>query len=321
MVRFSRHSLTVLLTVLSVGGMPSVLHAADIDRNVLAERVTKLSRGTQWKPVEAIPINFVTHHPQGMVKIGDTLFVSSVEIKEPTKRFPQPVDGYDRDTGAGVGHLFKIDMKGNLIADITLGEGAIYHPGGIDYDGRYIWVPVAEYRPNSRSIVYRVDPETMKAEEMFRFADHVGGVVHDTDDNSLHGVSWGSRRFYRWTLDDSGKPTNASEAPEKLRRMNTSHYLDYQDCKYVGGHRMLCSGVTEMRVTPDAAPFRLGGLDLVNLSDGRPIFQTPVLLWTAGGMDMTHNPVWMEPSEAGIRGYFMPEDDKSVLYIYEAEVK
>jgi len=29
----------------------------------------------------------------------------------------------------------------------------------------------------------------------------------------------------------------------------------------------------------------------------------------------------MEPSDAGIRGYFMPEDDKSTLYIYEAEVK
>jgi hypothetical protein len=295
--------------------------AAEPDRDALAERVTKLSRGTQWKPVSAVPINFLTHHPQGMVKIGDTLFVSSVEIKEPTKRFPQPVDGYDRDTGAGVGHLFKIDMKGNLIADITLGEGTIYHPGGIDFDGKHIWVPVAEYRPNSRSIVYRVDPETMKAEEMFRFPDHVGGVVHNTDDKSLHGVSWGSRRFYRWSLDDSGKPTNANESPEKLRALNTSHYLDYQDCKYAGKSRMLCSGVTEMRVTPEAAPFRLGGLDLVNLADGRPIFQTPVLLWTASGFDMTHNPVWMETSDAGIRGYFMPEDDKSTLYIYETEVK
>ncbi|MBQ0820510.1 DUF6454 family protein [Microvirga terrae] len=318
---FSRRGLATMLTMLCLGAMPAALMAAEPDRNVLAERVTKLSRGTQWKPVSAVPINFLTHHPQGMVKIGDTLFVSSVEIKEPTKRFPQPVDGYDRDTGAGVGHLFKLDMKGNLIADLTLGEGTIYHPGGIDYDGKYIWVPVAEYRPNSRSIVYRVDPETMKAEEMFRFSDHVGGVVHNTDDKTLHGVSWGSRRFYRWSLDESGKPTNASEAPEKLRTLNTSHYLDYQDCKYAGKSRMLCSGVTEMRVTPDAPLFRLGGLDLVSLSDGRPIAQTPVLLWTAGGMDMTHNPVWMEASDSGIRGYFMPEDDKSTLYIYETEVK
>jgi len=318
---FSIRHLTMLLAILGLGIMPSALKAADNDREILADRVTKLSRGTQWKPVAAIPINFPTFHPQGMVKIGDTLFVTAVEIKEPTKRFPQPVDGYDRDTGAGVGHLFKIDMKGNLISEITLGEGSIYHPGGIDYDGRSIWVPVAEYRPNSRSIIYRVDPETMKAEEVFRFADHIGGLVRDTDDNSLHGVSWGSRRFYHWPLDPNGKPTNANEAPEKLRTLNTSHYLDYQDCKYAGQHRMLCSGVTEMRVTSDAPLFRLGGLDLVSLADGRPLFQTPVLLWTASGFDMTHNPVWMETSDAGIRGYFIPEDDKSTLYIYETEVK
>ncbi|AWM89061.1 hypothetical protein C4E04_08265 [Microvirga sp. 17 mud 1-3] len=299
----------------------SAAWAADGNRDLLAERVMKLSRSTQWKPVEAVPINFPTFHPQGMVKIGDALYVSSVEIKTPTKRFPQPVDGFDRDTGEGVAHLFKIDLKGNLVSEITLGEGAVYHPGGIDYDGRYIWVPVAEYRPNSRSIIYRVDPQTMQATEMFRFNDHIGGLVHDTDDNSLHGVSWGSRRFYRWPLGQDGKPTNADEAPEKLRKLNTSHYLDYQDCKYAGSHRMLCSGVTEMRVTTEGPLFRLGGLDLVSLTDGRPLFQTPILLWTASGYDMTHNPVWMETSDAGIRGYFMPEDDKSTLYIYEAEVK
>ena len=241
MGRQSRRHLTMGLTILCLGGMPSVVMAADLDRNALAERVTKLSRSTQWKPVLALQIAFPTYHPQGMVKIGDAFFVSSVEIKEPTKRFPQPVDGFDRDPGAGIGHLFKIDLTGHLVSETTLGEGSIYHPGGLDYDGHYIWVPVAEYRPNSRSVIYRVDPETMKAEEMFRFADHIGGLVRDTDDNSLHGVSWGSRRFYRWTLDPGGRPTNATEAPEKLRTLNPSHYLDYQDCKYAGAHRMLCS--------------------------------------------------------------------------------
>ena len=108
-------------------------------------------------------------------------------------------DGYDRDTGEGVGHLFKLDLKGNLITDLTLGEGSIYHPGGIDYDGKWIWVPAAEYRPNSRAIIYRVDPAAMKATEVFRYGDHIGGLVHNTENKTLHGVSWGSRRFY--TLD------------------------------------------------------------------------------------------------------------------------
>jgi hypothetical protein len=251
---------------------------------------------------------FRTFHPQGMVKIGDRFFISSVEVR-------------NRDAGEGVGHLFEIDKAGNLMADLKLGEGAVYHPGGIDYDGKSIWVPVAEYRPNSRSIVYRVDPETKKATEMFRFADHIGAIVHNTDDHTLHGVSWGSRRFYRWTLGRDGNVTNADTPPDRLRTLNTSHYLDYQDCKYVGDRRMLCTGVTEMRQTGTASPFRLGGIDLVDLGDGRPVHQVPVLLWTAGGLDMTHNPVWLEPTATGLRGYFMPEDDKSTLYIYDVPAR
>ena len=290
-------------------------------RSTVAERVQKLTRDSSWKPVASVPIDFRTFHPQGMVKIGDTLLVSSVEVTTPTRRLPTPAGAYDRDPGAGVGHLFKFDMNGKLLADLRLGEGTIYHPGGIDYDGVHVWVPVAEYRPDSRSIVYRVDPQTMKFTQLFRFADHIGAIVHNTDDNTLHGVSWGSRRFYRWTLGRDGRVTNADTPPDKLRTLNTSHYLDYQDCKYLGGRRMLCTGVTEMRPAPDAPPFRLGGIELVNLDDGRPVHQVPVLLWTAGGLDMTHNPVWIEPSEMGLRGYFMPEDDRSTLFIFDVEAK
>jgi len=271
----------------------AALSTAD-SRSIVAERVMKLTRTSPWTLAASVPIAFRTFHPQGMVKIGETLFVSSVEV-------------IDRDAGKGVGHLFKIDMAGNLLADLRIGEGAIYHPGGIDYDGHDIWVPVAEYRPDSRSIIYRVDPSTMTATEVFRAADHIGAIVHNTDDHTLHGVSWGSRRFYRWTLRGAGTgPT-----------LNPSHYVDYQDCKYAGRRRMLCTGVTEIRQTPAAPPFRLGGIDLVALDDGRPLHQVPVLLWTAGGLDMTHNPVWIEASASGLRAYFMPEDDRSTLYIYD----
>jgi hypothetical protein len=307
--------------LLLTAAVAAVSTQEDHSRLAVADRVEKLTRDSRWKLLSSVPIGFTTHHPQGMVKIGSAIFVSSVEVQVRTKPFPQPVDGFDRDAGQGVGHLFKIDLQGNLIADLKLGEGTIYHPGGIDYDGRYVWVPVAEYRPNSRSIVYRVDPSTLTASEVFRFPDHIGGIVHDTDDDTLHGVSWGSRRFYRWTVDRTGKVTNADLPPEKLRTLNTSHYLDYQDCKYAGQHRMLCTGVTEMRQSPEGAPFRLGGIELVSLTDGRPLHQVPVLLWSSGGLDMTHNPVWIEATDTGLRGYFMPEDDRSTLYLYDVDVK
>jgi hypothetical protein len=296
------------------------LPASQADQgSIVAERVSRLTRDSAWKLVASVPIGFRTYHPQGMVKIGSTFVVSSVEITVPTKRLPPSAGGVDRDTGEGVGHLFKIDGAGNLLADLKLGDGPIYHPGGIDYDGQSIWVPVAEYRPNSRSIIYRVDPQSMTPTEIFRFADHIGAIVHNTDDQTLHGVSWGSRRFYRWTLDQDSRVTNANVRPETLRTLNTSHYIDYQDCKYAGARRMWCTGVTEIRQTPDAPAFRLGGLDLVDLEDGRPLHQVPVLLWTPGGMDMTHNPVWIEPTATGLRGYFMPDDDRSILYVYEVD--
>jgi hypothetical protein len=290
------------------------------DRTAVGDRALALTRESAWKLVQTIPIRFTTFHPQGMVGIGDTLYISSVEIKVRTKRFPQPLDGYDRDTGEGVGHLFKIDRDGNLIQDLRLGEGTIYHPGGIDYDGRYIWVPVAEYRPNSRSIIYRVDPANMKATEALRFSDHIGAIVHNTDDRTLHGVSWGSRRFYRWTLDRDARVRNAAESPDRQRTINPSHYVDYQDCKYAGRRRMLCTGVTEIRQTANGPPFRLGGLDLIDLADNRPLHQVPVLLWTASGMDMTHNPSWFTAAGKGIRVYFMPEDDRSTIYVYDAAI-
>jgi len=54
--------------------------------SVVGDRVKLLTRASQWRPVASIPIGFNTHHPQGMVKIGDTFFVTAVEIRTPTKR-------------------------------------------------------------------------------------------------------------------------------------------------------------------------------------------------------------------------------------------
>ena len=306
-------AVAVLVAMMQVTPAPS--------SGVIADRIGRLTRGSTWTRVQSVSMSFKTYHPQGMVKIGAALFVSSVAVSVPTKRGIQTDPRYDRDAGEGVGHLFKIDMSGRLISDLTLGEGVVYHPGGIDFDGIHIWVPVAEYRPNSRSIIYRVDPTTMTAVEVLRVADHIGAIVHNTDDHTLHGVSWGSRRFYRWSLDRDGRVTDSELPLERSSMLNRSHYLDYQDCKYVGQRRMMCTGVTEFRATPGGEPFRLGGVDVIDLRDGRPVHQVPVQLWTGSGLDMTHNPSWFETTAAGLRAYFMPEDDTSTLYVYDVETE
>src|SRR5581483_5228161 len=277
------------------------------DQSAVADRVQRLTRDSTWTRTGAVPIRFRTFHPQGLAKVGDTFFASAVEVRKAPAHYPAPVDGYDRDAGEGVGHLFKFDSAGRLIAETILGGGTTYHPGGIDYDGTWIWAPVSEYRPDSRAVIYKIDPATLRAVEAFRFEDHIGAIVHDTDARTLYGVSWGSRRFYRWTMDAAGVVTNVGVPPAQLRILNPSHYVDYQDCKYAGLSRMLCTGVSELRPPAATQPFRLGGLDLVSLADARPIHQVPVPVWTSSGLDMTHNPSWFEATATGLRAYFMPE--------------
>jgi len=179
-------------------------------------------------------------------------------------------------------------------------------------------VPVAEYRPNSRSIFYRVNPATLSAAVVLRFPDHIGAVAVDTDDRALHGVSWGSRRFYRWALNANGSLADPAAAPEAPRTINPSHYIDYQDCKYAGARLMLCTGLSELGADTSRS-FRLGGVDLVSLQDGRPVHQVPVPLWTSAGVVMTQNPSWFEATATGLRAWFVPEDDRSTLYVYEVE--
>ena len=71
---------------------------------------------------------------------------------------------------------------------------------------------MAEYRPNSRAIIYRVDPATMKATEVFRFADHIGGIVHNTDDKHAARRELGLAPLLSLDARRDGAVTNASDA-------------------------------------------------------------------------------------------------------------
>lgn len=275
---------------------------------ILVEKIKKLNPNTSWQLQKSIPLAFPTFHPQGMVKIGDFFYMSSVEV------IKSPKNG---DTGEGIGHLFKFDSTGKLNEQIILGERNIYHPGGIDFDGKYIWIPVSEYRPNSKSIIYKVNPKNMETSETMRFDDHIGGIVHNTDSNILFGVSWGSRSFYQWKLNPKMEVQTKIPA---IKIKNPSYYIDYQDCHYVDNNQMLCSGFQKYSA-PNGTIFRLGGFELINLLDKRPVYQVPIKLWSPSGLAMTNNPFWIEATANGLRTYFVPDDDKaSTLFIYEADL-
>ena len=283
----------------------------------LAQRITQLDRTAKWRLVNETRIPFKTHHPQGMVRLNGDILFTSVEIIRRTNRYPEPQNGMDRDAGEGRGHLFRMSEDGALKSDIPLGEGDIYHPGGLDFDDRWLWIPVAEYRPNSRAIIYRVDPVTLKATETFRVPDHIGAVAMHRETNTLIGASWGSRRLYRWPIqpDGSVKQSDIAAPPTK----NTSQFIDWQDCHSLPSRQMLCTGLAAY-ARPNSTPLSIGGAELIDLAGLRPLWQTPIDLWSPSGRSMLQNPAWFEPTPTGLRAWFMPDDDASTLFTYEADL-
>lgn len=274
------------------------------DDRVLGQRFRQLTRAARWQKTAEIKLTFRTYHPQGMSLFHDRFFLSSVEV-------------VDRAQGRGTGHLFEVSMEGRLRRQIRLGEGPVYHPGGVDCDGRWLWVPVAEYRPDSRSYVYRVDPETLAAERVFEFEDHLGALVCDRKNRRLVGVSWGSRRFYRWDLLPEEDRPREPGAPAKV--LNGSHYVDYQDGQHLTGTPWaLFGGVSRVTAGNDAG-FALGGLELVDLGELRAVHQLPVPLYTTRGQSLLQNALTIQAGPTGLHCYFLPEDEQSSLYVYSVE--
>ncbi len=268
--------------------------------------LASVSRSTPWTQTSAVPLKFETYHPQGLVRVDDRYFMTSVEVTSAPVKCDPACDGYDRTPGAGIGHLFEFDAKGTLLHDLHLGSGTVYHPGGFDYDGRYLWVPVAEYRPNSRATVYRIDPVTFSAVPFLQVPDHIGGVVHDTANNRFVGMNWGSRTFYVW--GPSGQPQRKVANPEQ--------FVDFQDCHYLPTGKAVCGGVASLTV--GSAPVQLGGLSLLDLRTLDAVNTVPMTGLTPAGNSVTRNPVWLSTDHGALTLQVVPDDDQSVLYTYRA---
>ena len=276
----------------------------------LEERFRTLDKGSPWTPGAKSEIRFRTYHPQGLTGVGDCLFLSSVEVK-------------DRQRGLGTAHLFKMDRQGTLLGHLTLGEGEMYHPGGIDYDGTSIWVSVGAYRSHSHSIVYTVDPETLKSREVFRFEDHLGAVSHCPDSNLLIAVNWGARRFYRWRTALEHGAWTVPDPTHPRMTPNGNHYIDYQDLQRIPDTPyLLCSGVHNYSLPGKMLPaLRLGGIDLVHVEELRAHHQIPVPLRKPLSPAWTQNPFYVEATDTGLRFIFIPEDNTSTLHTFEVKAE
>lgn len=292
----------ILLTLLIAIPSPSFAQ----NQSVLAESIQSLTRNSRAREGTHTRLKFNTHHTQGMTRVGGRWFMTAVEV-------------IDRANGVGKGHLFEFNDHGNLLRTLELSDGAMYHPGGIDFDGKHIWVCVAEYRPDSNSVVYRVDPNTLESTEVFRFTDHLGGIISIPKRNELIAVSWGSRRIYKWKTDNGNVLTPAS--PEI--KSNASHFIDYQDGQWLRGTDLiLMGGLASYKLDPKrGGSAAVGGIALLDTNTLLPVFELPIPLYSEKGRVMNQNPFYIAQGERNIEIGFVPDDNESTLYRYTFPVR
>ena len=253
-----------------------------------------------------------------MEVVGDRIYLSSVEIIEPPVKYPAPVDGYDRTPGKGVGHLFVLEKDGTLIEDIVLGEGDMYHPGGLDVDQNGdIWLPGRRVPARQRGHHLQGRPRHLRAQEdVHRRRPRRRGRPRPGDRSAGRPVL-GLAPLLR--VDDQ-------RASRRRRWLNDSHFVDYQDCEYVASRKALCSG--HRRAAGPARRghgYELGGFALLDLRDPhgsctrcRRSCGRPPATWSPA------TPPTSTPSAAHLTMYAAPDDfgegNDTEILTYEADV-
>ncbi|KAK9804750.1 hypothetical protein WJX72_003377 [[Myrmecia] bisecta] len=268
----------------------------------------------------------------GLVVLNDSFYLTTVNV-------------INRANGTGEGYVLRYSFNGTLLDRVQIGGRAqlpAYHAGGLDTDGTYLYVPLAEYHsgaacgavPNctlpGTSYIYLVTPDLKEVKLLFTAPDHVGGLtLSGCDTNVIDGNTWGSRTFYRWSLPDG----------KLLGKVKNQNYMfEYQDCKALTSCSVqVCSGIKNFQYqrrrdglvgdqtvsvvgnSTGNIAFQSGGLALVDPVTGIAITQVPVpAILTPLGNGLTINPMWVTNSFNGTTGFrflFAPDDVKGSVVV------
>jgi len=204
---FDRIFYTLLFLALSL-----TLNCKNGNENYPENALDVLFRSKDLELIHQVPLQFATYHVQGLELTEQFYFVTSVD-KEQNR-----------------GWLFKIDRQNaKLNSKIELTDSTLIHPGGLQFDGHYLWIPNAEYKSQGRTMIYGVDPNSLEMCTSFPVDDHIGAIASDGK-KLLYGVNWDALHFYTWDFD--GHQLNKIDSPTSMA---------YQDIKYFAG-KLLCSG-------------------------------------------------------------------------------
>ncbi len=225
-----------------------------------------------WKLLRTIQIPQDLHHVQGIDVEGDTLWVTSVDAK------------------AGKGYLYRIQLpSGTVERSVEVQDGKRIHPGGIQRDGKSIWLPVAEYDRDGPSWIERRDKKTLALISRFLVEDHIGCVA--VDSSRIVGGNSSTPEIYTWTKE--GKA---------LDRRANPHRTEWQDLKFVGHHLVGSGNLSRQQGAIEW--LSLPGLEM----------QAKILAGqTDRGLPYTHEGMTIYRGKL----YLLPEDAPTRLFIFQ----
>jgi Family of unknown function (DUF6454) len=242
----------------------------------MAQRIvllaTQLAMLSDFKLVRVLELKAATQHVQGIDFDDRLLWVTSV----------------DKSNRKGWLQEFLL-ATGELTRQIQIDEGVRFHPGGISADGESLWIPVAEYRPKSSSVIQKRSKRTLKLEFQFDVPDHIGCIVVTPE--FLIGGNWDSKEFYFW--DHNGR---------LIRKVASPTDNAYQDMKFASG-QIVASGIL---------PDKTGGIDWLDYPSLRLMKRVKAgntdrgVLYTREGMAIRGNQLLL-----------LPEDEASRLFVFE----
>jgi hypothetical protein len=209
-------------------------------------------------------LRFPTYHVQGLAVTEDAYYVSSV------------------DREGEQGWLFQVDRDSlSLQARRELTKGALIHPGGIQMDDTYLWIPNAEYDRDGPTEILQLDPQTLETVGAFAVDDHIGLIASDGVDR-LYGANWDSLSFYVWDWD--GNLIEKVDSPTRVK---------YQDCEFLDP-LLVCGGQKSRN---------RGAIDFID-----PRSWTLVDGIAVGGTGLGHSLTHEGLSLLGETVYLLPED-------------
>ena len=130
--------------------------------------------------------------------------------------------------------------------------------------------------------------------------------------------STGARERSDWRIRP--RPWLDAFTPPLSVERNPSHFVDYQDCKYLGRvpdqrhPLMLCGGITQY------GTFQLGGVALLDTETLSPVWEVPITMLSPAGNVVTRNPIDVDVVDDKLRLYLAPDDDATTVFTYEAQL-